>query len=153
VCDCAYDEETNYFYRADNKYLLPHLLLFRFWQYQTGSGCILNHANFEKLESILAFRKQQFEKDSTYQREKTKKFNRNHKPGQRRDLLEKCDSNLLEDAAINVDHVMALEKFLQSFQNQVKTIESCHLTIQVNSEEGPSIGDAQIKTKKRSVFI
>jgi hypothetical protein len=55
LCDCAYDEETNYYYRANNKYLLPHLLLFRFWQHQTGSACITEHADFQTLEGKLKF--------------------------------------------------------------------------------------------------
>jgi hypothetical protein len=53
IADCAYDEETNYFLRVDNKYVLPHMLLFRFWQHQTGSGMIMEHSDFNKIESRL----------------------------------------------------------------------------------------------------
>lgn len=51
ISDCAYDENTNYFLRVNNKYLLAPLMLFRFWQHQTGSGLIADHSGFNKLES------------------------------------------------------------------------------------------------------
>jgi hypothetical protein len=53
IADCAYDEKDNYFLRVDNKYLIAPLLMFRFWQHQTGSGMIKEHSNFHKLQSIL----------------------------------------------------------------------------------------------------
>lgn len=55
LCDCAYDVETKYYYRADNKYILAPMLLYRFWQHQTGSGRITDHAGFESLKSRLAW--------------------------------------------------------------------------------------------------
>lgn len=51
IADCAYDESTNYFLRVNNKYLLAPMLLFRFWQHQTGSGVVADHSGFDKLES------------------------------------------------------------------------------------------------------
>lgn len=57
LCDCIYDEKTNYFSRTDNKYLLPHVLLFRFWQHQTGSGCIMNNSDFDTLRDKLTYLK------------------------------------------------------------------------------------------------
>jgi len=54
LVDCAYDEDTQYFLRVDNKYVLPHMLLFRFWSHQTGSGMIMDHSDFGRLESRLA---------------------------------------------------------------------------------------------------
>jgi hypothetical protein len=53
VCDCVFDEKTNYYLRADNKYILAHLLLYRFWMGQTGRGCVQEHAGFPYLEERL----------------------------------------------------------------------------------------------------
>jgi hypothetical protein len=55
ICDCAYDTGTKYYYRADNKYILAPMLLYRFWQHQTGSGRITDHAGFDSLKSRLAW--------------------------------------------------------------------------------------------------
>lgn len=57
IADCAYDENSNYFLRVNNKYLLAPLMLFRFWQHQTGSGLIADNSGFDKLESKLAWLK------------------------------------------------------------------------------------------------
>ena len=53
IADCAYDEQTNYFLRIDNKYLIAPLLMFRFWQHQTGPGKIGEHSNFHNLLSRI----------------------------------------------------------------------------------------------------
>jgi len=53
VCDCVFDEKTNYYLRADNKYILVHLLLYRFWMGQTGRGCVQRHAEFPWLKERL----------------------------------------------------------------------------------------------------
>jgi hypothetical protein len=53
IADCAYDEKDNYFLRVDNKYLIAPLLMFRFWQHQTGSHMIGVNSDFHKLQSLL----------------------------------------------------------------------------------------------------
>lgn len=57
LCDCLYDEGTNYFLRSPHKHtaFVP-LHLIRFWQHQTGSGLILNRAGFAEVEKALRFR-------------------------------------------------------------------------------------------------
>ena len=38
--DCVYDPEMNYFSRKSINIVLPHALLYRFWQHQTGRGLL-----------------------------------------------------------------------------------------------------------------
>jgi hypothetical protein len=53
LCDCIYDEATNFYYRAENKYLIAPMLMFRFWQHQTGTGMIEKFSDFDELELRL----------------------------------------------------------------------------------------------------
>jgi hypothetical protein len=53
--DCTFDEKTNYYLRAENKYILVHLLLYRFWMGQTGRGCVQKHAGFPELKEHLKY--------------------------------------------------------------------------------------------------
>ena len=54
IADCAYDNAENYFYRGDDKIIIPHALAYRFWAHQTGRGCVRDHAYFSKLEHWAA---------------------------------------------------------------------------------------------------
>lgn len=55
IADCPYDKQTNYFYREDDKIIVAHAALYKFWCFQTGRGCIEDHANFQRLEFISKF--------------------------------------------------------------------------------------------------
>lgn len=55
IADCIYDSETNYFYRGDDKVIVAHAALYKFWCFQTGRGLIEDHADFERLEFIANF--------------------------------------------------------------------------------------------------
>jgi hypothetical protein len=55
IADCPYDKETNYFYRGDDKIIVAHAALYKFWCFQTGRGCIEDHANFQRLEFISKY--------------------------------------------------------------------------------------------------
>jgi len=52
IADCPYDKETNYFYRKDDKILIAHAALYKFWSFQTGRGLVEDHADFNRLEFI-----------------------------------------------------------------------------------------------------
>lgn len=57
LCDCLYDEKTNYFLRSQFKHIaFVPLHLIRFWQHQTGAGLILDRAEFLKVEEALSLR-------------------------------------------------------------------------------------------------
>ena len=53
LADCAYDKETNYYDRRHQKILYQYLMLYRFWQHQTGRGMIGIHSGFDRLEKII----------------------------------------------------------------------------------------------------
>jgi len=53
IADCPYNEETNYFYRGDDRILIAHAALYKFWSFQTGRGCVEDHADFRRLEYIV----------------------------------------------------------------------------------------------------
>lgn len=53
IADCIYDSETNYFYRSDDKIIVPQALLYKFWSFQTGRGLVRDHSWFHKIEWIL----------------------------------------------------------------------------------------------------
>ena len=90
IADCAYDEKDNYFLRIDNKYLIAPLLMFRFWQHQTGSYMIGVNSDFHKLQSLLECLK---------------------------------DSKTYTDEKAKVSEIIALEKFLQAFNDQAEAIQ------------------------------
>ena len=50
ISDCLYDFGTNYYTRGHKKYIIRSLMLYRFWQHQTGRGMIESRAQFEALE-------------------------------------------------------------------------------------------------------
>lgn len=52
IADCPYDEETNYFYRGDDKIIVAYAALYKFWCFQTGRGCIEDHADFQRLRFL-----------------------------------------------------------------------------------------------------
>jgi hypothetical protein len=113
LCDCLYDEETNYFLRSPQKHtaFVP-LHLIRFWQHQTGSGLILDHSAFHKVEGILNFRESS--------------------------MPEKADdsetSDLRKFVAFAKDHSKKLTE--ENIQTQID-----QAPIEVNT--GPSLGEAQ----------
>jgi len=53
IADCAYDPDTNYFYRGNDKYLLPNVMLYKFWGHQTGRGLLWDKAELDKLEKRI----------------------------------------------------------------------------------------------------
>jgi len=55
ISDCAYDPKENYYYRGDDKPLIPHVLAYKFWAHQTGRGCVSEHANFDALKKTISF--------------------------------------------------------------------------------------------------
>jgi hypothetical protein len=56
LSDCIYDPEKNYYSRNyDQDLLVPHILMFRFWQHQTGRGLVENHADFDHLRTLLTY--------------------------------------------------------------------------------------------------
>ena len=67
LTDCSYDESTNYYDRRDERILYQYLMLYRFWQHQTGRGLIDSHSGFDHLEWIV-------EKDSTFHHDKQKEI-------------------------------------------------------------------------------
>jgi hypothetical protein len=132
LCDCAYDEITNYFYRAENKYLLPHLLLFRFWQNQTGAGLIEEHAGFGELQLKLSWLKKQFLET---QDDPTKTTRRMPRDGEE-------------------EEIKHLEKFLHSFNEQSTKVLNAHMFIYDDDVvTGPSIGEQSADQKKALKFI
>jgi len=58
IADCPYDKEKNYFYRGNDKFIIKHALLYRFWLNQTGGGLVRYHAELDKLERSIAFSKE-----------------------------------------------------------------------------------------------
>jgi len=53
LADCLFDPEANYFYRGDNKVIVPQTLLYKFWSFQTGRGLIKDHARFDKITYMI----------------------------------------------------------------------------------------------------
>ena len=60
LADCTFDNETKYFSRDyDLRFIVPHLMGYRFWCHQTGRGMIMEHSKIDKLTSGLPFYKKQ----------------------------------------------------------------------------------------------
>lgn len=55
IADCTYSRETNYFYRGDEKIIIPQALLYKFWVHQVGDGLIQDHSYFNKIKTRLKF--------------------------------------------------------------------------------------------------
>lgn len=53
IADCAYDKETNYFYRKEDKAILKNVLMYRFWGHQTGRGCRWFNADLHDWDARL----------------------------------------------------------------------------------------------------
>lgn len=53
IADCVYDTEKKYFYRGDDKILVSHCLLYKFWSHQTGRGLVQDHSDCIRLEQSL----------------------------------------------------------------------------------------------------
>lgn len=53
LADCAYDPNTRYWNRSQERVILPYLLAWRFWQKQTGSGCISDLAKIPDLRKAI----------------------------------------------------------------------------------------------------
>lgn len=49
LSDSLYDEETKYFYRKDDKKIIPYILLYKFWKNQTSNSLILNFVKASEL--------------------------------------------------------------------------------------------------------
>lgn len=47
IADCIYDKKTNYFYRGDDKVIISRVMLYKFWNHQTGRGLLEDHADFD----------------------------------------------------------------------------------------------------------
>jgi len=52
LSDCAFDESKNYYYRREDKRILPYLLLYKFWKNQTSNSVIFNFAQFDELLTL-----------------------------------------------------------------------------------------------------
>jgi len=52
IGDCIYDASTNYYKRGAQKHIITSLMLYRFWQYQTGRGLLEERAQFDWLEKL-----------------------------------------------------------------------------------------------------
>lgn len=53
IADCVYSRKDNYFYRGDEKIIVPQALLYKFWIHQTGSGLIKEHSHFDRITWML----------------------------------------------------------------------------------------------------
>ena len=53
IADCMYDDQSNYFYRGDDKTIATQAMLYKFWSYQTGRGLLKDHAMFSRIEGIV----------------------------------------------------------------------------------------------------
>jgi len=53
LADCLYDQKTNYYDRREDKFIVPQVLLYKFWSGQTGRGLVRDHAHFERLTKRL----------------------------------------------------------------------------------------------------
>ncbi|KKN98492.1 hypothetical protein LCGC14_0146030 [marine sediment metagenome] len=52
LADCLYDLETKYFARHPLRSILPQILAFEFWWFQTGSGNILEHSKTPSVADV-----------------------------------------------------------------------------------------------------
>jgi hypothetical protein len=50
--DCLYDPVTNYYSRGPERRIISSLMLYRFWQHQTGRGLVEDRAEFDILENL-----------------------------------------------------------------------------------------------------
>jgi len=53
LADCIYDRKTNYFSHDPLKYYAYHILLWKFWQYQTGGGLIYDRSKMGELQWLI----------------------------------------------------------------------------------------------------
>lgn len=53
LADCIYDRKTNYFSHDPLKYYAYHILLWKFWQYQTGGGLIYDRSKMSELQWLI----------------------------------------------------------------------------------------------------
>jgi hypothetical protein len=53
LADCAYDPTTNYFSRANIKYILPSILAYRFWAFQVNSNLLEKNSGLKEFFSGL----------------------------------------------------------------------------------------------------
>lgn len=53
VSDCAYDQEEKFYYRGDRKALIPHMMAYKFWTFQTGSGVVECNSDIGRLAKLL----------------------------------------------------------------------------------------------------
>jgi len=49
LTDSLYDDETKYFYRKDDKKIIPYILLYKFWKNQTNNSLILSFTKTSEL--------------------------------------------------------------------------------------------------------
>jgi hypothetical protein len=52
LTDCLYDESTNYFYRKDDKIVIPYLLLYKFWKHQVSNALLFNFSLLSELITV-----------------------------------------------------------------------------------------------------
>lgn len=53
LADCIYDEKTQYFSRDEKRYILDNMMLYKFWQHQTGRGLVKFYAEIDELEDQI----------------------------------------------------------------------------------------------------
>lgn len=49
LSDSLYDEETKYFYRKDDKKIIPYILLYKFWKNQANNSLVLSFVKATEL--------------------------------------------------------------------------------------------------------
>lgn len=50
LADCIFDISEGYFDRNDDKFIIKHVMAYKFWCGQTGDGCVREHAQFDMLD-------------------------------------------------------------------------------------------------------
>jgi hypothetical protein len=53
LSDFLFDRESQYYSRSTDKIILPYILLYRFWIYQTSEENVINFTNFEHLIKLM----------------------------------------------------------------------------------------------------
>lgn len=52
LADCTYDDKENYFYRGNDKILIPYMMLYRFWTYQTSKEGVWYNSGCDRLQNL-----------------------------------------------------------------------------------------------------
>jgi len=55
LADSLYDEETQYYSRGIKGWVMKYIMAWKFWMYQTGRGCVYDHAGMDELKRRANF--------------------------------------------------------------------------------------------------